>query len=363
MNLGFGLRLGAFSRSGGGGVNTVTGGSIDDGVITLSNPSIAPGADELRLEVTDSLPEWNGTYDVSLASLAAGPVRIVAMTFDDPNVVDGVLDIIPSLYLSINGPASVTRQLLRGGDTPVALEPDYTRVLTADDIIEGYDFSEAPTDAAGTPSPNVATIAEPGSVPTYGDAVSIDLGSGATVGTVATIGAIDGGRAGWRQHSGAPDFTATNILDNTGAATTLDLTADFSANSTARDTDDTTATWDMFNRGGGVLSGSGTTLAFSQIPYAKYDVVLYFSSVFVSATMNVSDGTTTYYTLGNDAGNWTGNSSTFARAEALTGGAADDNGNYMHWEGLTSASLTLTAISSTSSAMALCGVQIIERTD
>ena len=117
---------------------------------------------------------------------------------------------------------------------------------------------------------------------------------------------------------------------------------------------------------GGESSGDGTfTFGVSQIPYAKYDVIAYFDeyeSSVAALDFSISDGTTTYYTRTTQAARFTG---THVRVTSTDSGSPQTTGDYVQFEGLTAASVTITIDNLTSVARHLVptGIQLIERTD
>lgn len=198
----------------------------------------------------------------------------------------------------------------------------------------------------------------------YGEAVSVDLGSGTTVGTSATIGPLGGGRAYWQQASGSPNFADTNLADNSGAATTLDLTlTDASGNNNTRAVDDGGSEFDMFTRGfGSAGTGTPATLTIAEIPYTNYDIVVCIeehSSSGSGKTLAISDGATTFYAITQETARWNGS---WAPITSESSGSPDTAGNYAVFENLSGASQVLTFTPDTSgSGFVITGLQIIER--
>lgn len=195
----------------------------------------------------------------------------------------------------------------------------------------------------------------------FGDAVSVDLGSGTTVGTTASIGVEP--YINWQQKSGFPDFTATNLEDQASVVTTLDLQGDFTGNQSTRATGSGDL-FNMFTRAAGIgAAASASTLAITENPYATYDVIVYFCEVSTSVateTISFSDGTTTYYYECQGSDNFNGG--TLTRVTSTSAGSPDTTGNYVRFEGLTSASTTITMIESVANHAGACGMQIIEVT-
>lgn len=193
----------------------------------------------------------------------------------------------------------------------------------------------------------------------FGDACSIDVGTGTTVGTVASIGVES--YANWQQFTGFPNWTATNIEDQTGSATTTDLVL-----ATGFGNRDTRAVgsgdlFNMFTRAVGV-STSTTTLAYAQIPYTTYDIIVYVCEEASSpsgALLTVTDGTTSYYYESQAADNFNGG--TFGQITSTDSGTPDTTGNYVRFSSITGASKTISLTNSVAS-MTVVGIQLIEVT-
>lgn len=190
-------------------------------------------------------------------------------------------------------------------------------------------------------------------------AVSVDLGSGTSVSTSASIG-VDP-HSNWQQESGFPTFTSTNLEDDTTAATTLDL--EFSSSGSGNLTTNATGSgdlYDMFTRGVRVPQTSSASLIFSEIPYSSYDLYLYIAETDTASgdLYEFSDGTTTYYFESQGTDNF--NSGTLARVSSTSSISPSTSGNYVLFEGLSSASVTITATSPDSNEMAMVGLQVVE---
>ena len=195
----------------------------------------------------------------------------------------------------------------------------------------------------------------------FGDAVSMDLGTGTTVGTTASIGVEP--YANWVQTTGFPNFSRTNMADQTTTATTLDLTAAALAGNVSSRAAGSGDLFNMYTRGVAGTGGAGSTFAFSDNPYAEYDVILYFGEQAANSAGNLqsfSDGTTTYYYDTQGADNF--NSGTFTQVTSTSSGSPDTAGNYVRFSGLTAAAVTVTVVSILGGDIALVGMQVIEVT-
>lgn len=196
--------------------------------------------------------------------------------------------------------------------------------------------------------------------PTYGAAVSADIGSSGTL-SGKTVGFLS--YPFWSNPSGTPNFGASNLVNNSNTATTLDLTlSNASGNAGSRSVDDTTDNYEIFARGIQV-NMTATTLAIAQIPYAKYDVIVYFDETTISGasqTMDITNGTVTYYAVTRQSGRWGG---TFERLVSQLSTERQNSGNYVLFQNETAASLTISATANNNAAFLITGIQIVERTD
>jgi len=102
-----------------------------------------------------------------------------------------------------------------------------------------------------------------------------------------------------------PSNPTTNLIDSTGAATTLDIAYSSAGSWSVTGVNGPTPGQDAngtYNRNllnGYLNSGSSTTpatssITISQIPYTSYNLIVYFSSDVAGRTGTVSDGLTTY---------------------------------------------------------------------
>jgi hypothetical protein len=149
-----------------------------------------------------------------------------------------------------------------------------------------------------------------------------------------------------------PDNPTTNLRDDLGDATTLDIapfsnSGTWNVNNFAHAGQDANGTWNKELLTGYLNSGSpngsgGAGVVISQIPYGAYDIYVYFNSDNDTRTGTVSNGTTTYsFKAAGAAGSFGGDgNATFHQATALTTTA--DTANYAIFSNLTGASQTLT---------------------
>lgn len=167
-------------------------------------------------------------------------------------------------------------------------------------------------------------------------------------GTIPTNGTAVAGvvpAANWS--NSWPSNPTTNLIDKDGQATTLDI-APASANGNYRIQGshpgldgDGTYNKELLN---GYLNAGGTTgtssVAISQIPYAHYDLIVYFSSDVAGRTGTVTDGTTTYDFATIGAPSIQSSNAVLTRTTSTTG--ANPPANYAKFSGLSGASKTVT---------------------
>ncbi|MEO5913242.1 MAG: immunoglobulin domain-containing protein [Luteolibacter sp.] len=150
-----------------------------------------------------------------------------------------------------------------------------------------------------------------------------------------------------------PTNPTTNLIDKNGQATTLDLAYTSFNNWNIQGTGpaldgDGKANKRLLN---GYLNAgpagwsppvTSSSVTLSQIPYAKYDVIVYFSSDGADREGTVGDGTTTYYFKTLGAASISGSNATFAKAIDTTTGGYTVGANYAVFNGLTGNSRTIT---------------------
>jgi hypothetical protein len=171
-----------------------------------------------------------------------------------------------------------------------------------------------------------------------------------------------------------PANPTVNLIDNTGAATTLDLsygsynTWSVNGNTGPTPGQDADGSYNRNLLNGYLNSGpaawgpsiTNSYVSLSQIPYSVYDIYVYFSSGAANLNGSVSDGSTTFYfsTLG---------SAEISGANALltqttdTIGSINPGADYAIFTGLTGASqkLTLNMLSGNDKWGGIAGFQVV----
>lgn len=189
----------------------------------------------------------------------------------------------------------------------------------------------------------------------------------AVSGAAATAGVVPA--AYWNDsyildsNAGNGNSTYSSLLDNSGAATTLSLTTAAFGVYQIQGSDpglDGDGTYNRRMLNGYINAGSSvtpttTSFALSSIPYATYDIYVYFTSDTANRTGTVSDGATTYdfSTMGP---------AEISSANALFTQTTDTGGSnpladYAIFPGLSGASQTITA--GIANFGGLAGIQIV----
>jgi len=167
--------------------------------------------------------------------------------------------------------------------------------------------------------------------------------------------------------TGNPGTTALNLKDNSGIATTADVTITMSGSGNTSP-DITPAVTDPDTRmlidEVRVFRNGSYSLSLADIPYAEYDLYAYFvdqSTSNSSSNTSITDGTTTYLfrTPGNDQSFFTSNG--FVRSTDMTNVGNHDIGNFVLFEGLTGLSQVLAlGLPTGGERIGISGIQIVE---
>lgn len=156
--------------------------------------------------------------------------------------------------------------------------------------------------------------------------------------------------------------TISNLGDNTGVATTLDITASsafgpwrMSGTTPAQDSDGS-YNKRMINP---YLNAAGnTSVTIAQNPYLNYSVYVYFSSDTAGRTGTVTDGTTTYSFTTIGPTSISGGNATLTQTTDTSGG--NPSANYAVFTNLSGASKTITC--TVASGGGISSVQIVDTT-
>jgi len=145
----------------------------------------------------------------------------------------------------------------------------------------------------------------------------------------------------------------TDLIDDTGTPTTLDISYGswgawrIQASHPGADADGSNNKELLngyLNAGpaGWNPSVTASSVAISQIPYPKYNIIVYFSSDVAGREGSVTDGTTTYYFNATGPASIAGSNAVFAQATDTTAAGYSVGANYAVFSGLTGASRTVT---------------------
>lgn len=173
-------------------------------------------------------------------------------------------------------------------------------------------------------------------------------GAGSLPPLSAVAGVVPAG--GWTNHW--PDMQMNNLRDDTGAATTLDISWDsyngwsITGSHPGQDSD---GTYNKELLNGYLNAGPATwnpvptysQIVISQIPYTSYDIIVYFSSDTAGREGDVTDGATTYsfQTVGPSS---VSGSNAVLLETTDTIGSYTTTANYATFSGLTGTTQTIT---------------------
>jgi hypothetical protein len=160
------------------------------------------------------------------------------------------------------------------------------------------------------------------------------------------------------------NFGPTDLIDSNGNPTTLDISAvafnDYAV-SFSHPGQDTDGTWNKELINGYINAGASvnpqvSTLTLSEIPYAAYDIIAYFTSDAMGRTGTVTDGTTTYDFTTIGAPSTAGPNALLVQTTSTTG--MNTTANYAVFSGLSGASQVITA--NIPDFGGLAGIQVVE---
>jgi hypothetical protein len=201
-------------------------------------------------------------------------------------------------------------------------------------------------------------------------AISINVGGFDAVHDVTgTLGVVPVDN--WNNLTTATNAAGTNLMDDAGATSTMDITfSDWNKDTFNAWGDDRADMYSNFLHHQGDAVGIAT-VNIAQIPYASYDVYIYYTGFVASQVQAWTDGVTTLYGLRGPSpgGGLSGyvqyqtSSEATALADAAGGSAG---GNYLKFTGLTGTSLTLTSLGLPDQAGfeqdGIAGLQVINTT-
>ena len=185
-------------------------------------------------------------------------------------------------------------------------------------------------------------------------------------GSLGVVAAVN-----WNNLTTVANAVGTNLMDDSGAATTMDISFSGWNKDTFNAWGDMRA--DMFSNflhhQGDTMSNA--TVILTQIPYATYDVYIYYTGFVSQQVQAWTDGSTTIYGLRgpSSGGGLSGyvpyqtTSEATALADAAGGTAG---GNYLKFTGLTVSGVTLTSLGLPAQAGfeqdGIAGIQIVNTT-
>jgi hypothetical protein len=160
------------------------------------------------------------------------------------------------------------------------------------------------------------------------------------------------------------NFGPTNLIDSNGNPTTLDITGvgfgDY-AISFSHPGQDADGTWNKelingYMNAGASVNPPVSTFTLSEIPYAAYDIIAYFTSDAAGRTGTVTDGTTTYDFTTIGAPSTAGPNALLVQTSSTTG--LNPTANYAVFSGLSGTSQVITA--NIPSFGGLAGIQVVQ---
>lgn len=167
-----------------------------------------------------------------------------------------------------------------------------------------------------------------------------------------------------------PNNPTANLIDSTGAATTLSLTyGSFNSYSVqgSHPGQDANGSYNKELLNGYLNSGpaawgpsiTNSYFTVSQIPYSVYNIIVYFNADTAGRNGNVTDGTTTYYFSTMGSASISGANALFTQTTDTTG--LFPNADYAIFSGLSGNSQTITAnaLSGNDQWLGIAGFQVV----
>lgn len=201
----------------------------------------------------------------------------------------------------------------------------------------------------------------------YGGVISINVGNNGTVGAGDAVGAEPA--QNWNNLLGVNNPSSSSLVDDSGALVS-GLSVAFTGNQNTFN-NSPTPTQAMLS---GFLSGNPMSATISGIPYATYDVYVYYagfvSNYSLTWTATDNDTATPLETVYSVRGSWAGPqapggalvlSQYAGLSEATDAAIAGDGGNYLKFSGLTAANLTIAETSGNGfNENGFSGLQIVQ---
>jgi len=171
-----------------------------------------------------------------------------------------------------------------------------------------------------------------------------------------------------------PNNPVSNLIDSTGAPTTLDISYSFyntwsiQGSSPALDANGSSNKRLLngyLNAGNAAWSPSTTrtSVTFAQVPHGYYDLIVYFSADQAGREGQVTDGTTTYYFSTLGSASISGSNATLTQTTQTTN-TSWPGANYAVFSGLTGEDRTVSVqMRDNDEWGGIAGVQIVPRAD
>ena len=147
-----------------------------------------------------------------------------------------------------------------------------------------------------------------------------------------------------------PSNPTTNLIDNTGAATTLDISYTSEGqwsiqNSTPGQDTNLSYNRNLINgylNAGNAAATKLSTVNLAEIPYAKYDIYVYFSADVADRAGSVTVGSSSYYFDTVGSASISGSNALLVQTTETTDVADNINANYARFTDLEGTSQTIT---------------------
>lgn len=189
--------------------------------------------------------------------------------------------------------------------------------------------------------------------------ISMELGSSGDIGASESVGFVSA--ENWNNPSGFPTFQNEDLNFNDGTASGATASAINWAGQNNTEVTGTTGEFQVFNKGLITSSKDTDQITLSSLPTtgdwaAGYDIYVYFAGTDSdpSSTMEISDGSTSYFVDLADGNNFTG---TYSIVSSTDSQNPATSGNYMRFSGLSGSSQTI-EVTGNSTNYAITGMQV-----